>query len=89
MPLANPTSQPIKKPAFFDRSDTEAIANFIETQGGGPTIPSVTTSGRRIRSAFIWAGSSASAPESERILVGKENEEGMRGFTLNRLSRLK
>jgi ubiquinol-cytochrome c reductase cytochrome c subunit len=47
MPLANPTSQPTKKPPLFDRTQTIAIANFVASLDhyAGPAIPSVDLSG--------------------------------------------
>lgn len=39
MPLAVPTDQPIKKPDMFSRAQTLALAAYIQSLGGGPTIP--------------------------------------------------
>jgi ubiquinol-cytochrome c reductase cytochrome c subunit len=39
MPLSVPTDQPIKKPDLFSRSQTLALAAFVQSLGGGPTIP--------------------------------------------------
>jgi ubiquinol-cytochrome c reductase cytochrome c subunit len=41
MPLAVPTDQPIKKPNVFSRQQTIDMANYVESLGGGPEIPSV------------------------------------------------
>ncbi|HLI14545.1 MAG TPA: c-type cytochrome [Acidimicrobiales bacterium] len=56
MPLANPTAQPIKKPPVFDRQQTLAIADFVESLGGGPRVPSVN-----LRNANVSAGFSVFA----------------------------
>lgn len=48
MPLANPTAQPIRKPAKFDRAQTVAIANFVGSLGGGPAIPKMDLAGASV-----------------------------------------
>jgi ubiquinol-cytochrome c reductase cytochrome c subunit len=39
MPLAVPTAQPIKKPDLFTRTQTLALAAYIQSLGGGTPIP--------------------------------------------------
>jgi ubiquinol-cytochrome c reductase cytochrome c subunit len=41
MPLAVPTAQPIKKPDDFSRKQTLELAAYVQSLGGGPTIPEV------------------------------------------------
>jgi len=48
MPLTNPGAQPLPKPAKFDKAQTVAIANFVETLGGGPKIPKVDLAGASV-----------------------------------------
>ena len=52
MPLAVPTDQPIKKPDTFTRQQTVAIADYIESLGGGPTVPSVNPAAGSVARGF-------------------------------------
>lgn len=39
MPLAAGASQARRKPAKYDRTQTDQLAAFVQTYGGGPTVP--------------------------------------------------
>jgi ubiquinol-cytochrome c reductase cytochrome c subunit len=52
MPLRNPTSQPIRKPPYFDPTQTKDIANFVGSLAGGPPIPTVDLSGASVSEGF-------------------------------------
>lgn len=53
MPLANPTSQPLRKPALFTRQQTEDIAYYVASfSPGGPSIPKVNLSGSSVSDGF-------------------------------------
>jgi ubiquinol-cytochrome c reductase cytochrome c subunit len=52
MPLRDPTSQPIRKPPFFDPTQTRDVANFVGSLAGGPAIPTVDLSGSSISEGF-------------------------------------
>lgn len=50
MPLANPASQPARKPALFTTQQTLAIAHFVASldHNAGPAIPSVNLKGANV-----------------------------------------
>jgi ubiquinol-cytochrome c reductase cytochrome c subunit len=54
MPLAQPTAEPIKKPALFDRQQTVAIANYVAslTNNSGIAIPSVNLKNASVAEGF-------------------------------------
>jgi ubiquinol-cytochrome c reductase cytochrome c subunit len=53
MPLANPTSQPLRKPALFGRQQTKDIAYYVASLSpGGPSIPEVDLKGASVASGF-------------------------------------
>ena len=52
MPLAVPTDQPIKKPAAFTPAETRDIAEYVESVGGGPDIPTVNLQGANESKGF-------------------------------------
>lgn len=53
MPLAQPTSQPLRKPALFDRQQTKDIAYYVASLSpGGPSIPQVNLKGSSVSSGF-------------------------------------
>jgi len=53
MPLANPTSQPIRKPSLFDRTQTKAIAGYVASLApGGVPIPTVDVAGANAAQGF-------------------------------------
>lgn len=53
MPLANPTTQPARKPAKFDRTQTKEIANYVASLApGGLAIPSVNLKGANAATGF-------------------------------------
>ena len=53
MPLANPTSQPIRKPSMFNRQQTIAIAQYVASLGtGGPGIPTVDLKDASVSEGF-------------------------------------
>jgi ubiquinol-cytochrome c reductase cytochrome c subunit len=53
MPLANPTSQPLRKPALFNRQQTKDIAYYVASLSpGGPSIPIVSLKGASESTGF-------------------------------------
>lgn len=54
MPLAQPTSEPIKKPALFNRQQTLAIADYVGslTPGQGIAIPTVNLKNASVSEGF-------------------------------------
>ncbi len=54
MPLAQPTSEPIKKPALFNRQQTLAIAHYVAslTPGKGIPIPTVDLKNANVAQGF-------------------------------------
>jgi ubiquinol-cytochrome c reductase cytochrome c subunit len=53
MPLANPTAEPIRKPALFDRQQTKDIAYYVASLSpGGPSIPNVNLHGASVSDGF-------------------------------------
>jgi ubiquinol-cytochrome c reductase cytochrome c subunit len=53
MPLANPTSQPLRKPALFTVEQSADIAYYVSSLSpGGPSIPSVNLKGASVSSGF-------------------------------------
>lgn len=53
MPLANPTSQPLRKPALFTRQQTKDIAYYVSSLSpGGPSIPDVNLKGASVSRGF-------------------------------------
>jgi ubiquinol-cytochrome c reductase cytochrome c subunit len=53
MPLANPTSEPIRKPPLFNRAQTIAIAEYVASLGsGGPGIPTVDLKNASVSEGF-------------------------------------
>ncbi len=53
MPLAQPTTQPIRKPSKFDRQQTVAIANYVASLApGGVPIPKVDLKGANAAEGF-------------------------------------
>lgn len=53
MPLANPTSQPLRKPALFSPRQSADIAYYVSSLSpGGPSIPHVSLKGASVSEGF-------------------------------------
>ena len=79
MPLANPTSEPIRKPPLFNRAQTIAIAEYVASLGsGGPGIPTVD-----LKNASVGEGFSIFALE----LRALSHSDRCRGRPLERADR--
>ncbi len=53
MPLANPTSQPLRKPALFSVKQSADIAYYVASLSpGGPSIPNVNLKGASVSKGF-------------------------------------
>jgi ubiquinol-cytochrome c reductase cytochrome c subunit len=53
MPLANPTSQPLRKPALFSVKQSADIAYYVSSLSpGGPSIPNVNLKGASVSQGF-------------------------------------
>lgn len=53
MPLANPTAEPIRKPALFSPQQSRDIAYYVASlSAGGPSIPHVNLSGASVSTGF-------------------------------------